>query len=305
MLFLVALLVFGSVSIAAWGLMRPKEDVVGRRLGLEPGPGAAPDRPLIAEAGGRGIFAGAFSFAGSVVTRVLPGNLVRHVDRMLIMANAPWSLAGFLATWAFSVGLGLMMFAYVVTSIHGITGTQMFMYAVLILPFSVLIPYSVLRRRVKSRQKALIRGLPDGIDLLVTCVEAGIGVDSAFAMVTEKSEGPLAETFALYLRQVGLGRPRRDALNYVADRSGVPDLLNLAAAVAQAEDLGTTLGDVLRVQAEELRLGRRQRAQTAAQRAPVLMTIPLALCFLPAMAAVIVVPSILNLFNFASTLGSR
>ncbi len=305
MLFLVALLVFGSVSAGAWEVLRPKENVVGRRLGLDAPAAAGPASALVPGAARRGLLGRVSGGLGSLLARVLPGNFVRQIDRMLVMANAPWSLPGFLATCAFSVVTGLVLLTYVITSIDGITSTQIFTYTILIVPFSVLIPYALLRRRVKTRQKLLIRGLPDGIDLLVTCIEAGIGVDSAFAMVTEKSEGPLAETFALYLRQVGLGRPRREALNYVAQRSGVPDLLSLAAAVAQAEDLGTTLGDVLRVQAEELRLARRQRAQTAAQRAPVLMTIPLALCFLPAMGAVIVVPSILNLINFAGHLGGR
>src|SRR5690606_32122903 len=119
----------------------------------------------------------------------------------------------------------------------------------------------------------------------------------------EKTEGPLSDTFALYLRQVGLGRARQDALLYVAERSGVPDLIGIAHSVNQGDELGTPLGDVLRRQAEELRLARRQRAQVAAQRAPVLMTIPLALCFLPAMVAVVIVPSIMNLINFVGDLG--
>ena len=301
MLFVIALAVFGSVSMGAWTVLRPRPDVIGRRLGLGDGPEihsrpGEPERRKPLSAIARPV--------GQAVARVLPGSMVKQVDRMLVMGNAPWSLQGFLAAWALAVLGGVLLLVYLVTSVHA-TGTQVFTYSVLILPFSFLAPYAVLRHRVKARQKAIILGLPDGIDLLVTCIEAGIGVDSAFSVVVEKSEGALAETFALYLRQVGLGRPRREALNYVAQRSGVPDLLSLAAAVAQAEDLGTTLGDVLRVQSEELRMSRRQRAQTAAQRAPVLMTIPLALCFLPAMAAVVVVPSILNLINFAGHLGGR
>jgi len=302
MLLLIFVLAFGSVSMAAWQVLRPKEDAVGRRIGLVTSTATTRERRLEGGFGKRVLGPGA-ARVGAAIARLLPQNWIRQIDHMLVMANEPWSLGGFLSAWAASVILGALLLAYLVTSASGITGTQLFMFAVLIIPFSILIPYAVLRRRVKSRQKALVLSLPNGLDLLVTCVEAGVGVDSAFAMVTEKSEGPLAETFALYLRQVGLGRPRREALSYVAERSGLPDLLSLAAAVAQAEELGTTLGDVLRVQAEELRLARRQRAQTAAQRAPVLMTIPLALCFLPAMGAVVVVPSILNLIDFAGHLG--
>jgi tight adherence protein C len=90
---------------------------------------------------------------------------------------------------------------------------------------------------------------------------------------------------------------------YVADRSGVQDLIRVARSVNQGTALGTPVGDVLRVQAEELRVARRQRAQVAAQRAPVLMTIPLALCFLPATAAVVIVPSMLNFVRYLGDLG--
>jgi tight adherence protein C len=304
MLLLIFLVTFGSVSFGAWEVLRPKEDAVARRIGLATSPLLTHERRL--QGGlGRRVFGPGAARAGSALARLLPQNWVRHVAHMLVMANEPWSLAGFLFAWALSVILGILTLVYVITSADGITGTQVFTFTVLILPLSVLIPYAVLRRRVKSRQKALIRSLPNGLDLLVTCVEAGVGVDSAFAMVTEKSEGPLAETFALYLRQVGLGRPRREALSHVAERSGVADLLSLAAAVTQAEELGTTLGDVLRVQAAELRMARRHRAETAAQRIPVLMTIPIATCFLPAMGAVVIVPSILNLVDFVGQVGAK
>jgi tight adherence protein C len=142
------------------------------------------------------------------------------------------------------------------------------------------------------------------MDLLVTSIEAGLGIDAAFAVVADKTTGPISETIALYLRQVGFGRSRRDALVATAERTGVADLIGVAHSVSQAEQLGTTLGDVLRVQAADLRMLRRQRAQAAAQRAPVLMTIPMTICFLPAMGAVIIVPSIMNLLRFVGGLGN-
>ena len=128
-------------------------------------------------------------------------------------------------------------------------------------------------------------------------MEAGLGVDAAFAKVAEKTSGPLAETISLYLRQVGMGRPRRDALTYVAERTGARDLIRLAAAVTQAELVGASLGDALRMQAVDLRIARRQRAEQAARRAPVLMTLPLVACFVPAMGIVVVVPTLINLMN--------
>ena len=113
-----------------------------------------------------------------------------------------------------------------------------------------------------------------------------------------KPPAPLAQTFSLYLRQVGMGRPRRDALTYIGNRSGVRDLIRLAAAVTQAELVGASLGDALRMQAVDLRMARRQRAEQAARRAPVMMTLPLVGCFVPAMGLIVVTPTLINLMNF-------
>jgi tight adherence protein C len=241
--------------------------------------------------------------AGRGIGRLLPQNFVRTVDRMLQMADQPWSLPGFLAAWAGVVLAGGVLFLWLVTQRPGISPLQLFVLAVGLLPFPALLPYAALRRRVKNRQQRITRALPDAMDLLVTCVEAGMGVDAAFALVTERTTGPLAATLALYLRQVGLGRSRRDALAYVADRTGVQDLVGLASSIAQGEELGTSMGDVLRRQSEDLRTLRAQRARERAQRAPVLMTLPLVMFFLPAMGAVIVVPSIIHLVHFVQNLG--
>jgi tight adherence protein C len=221
---------------------------------------------------------------------------------MLHMANDPWTLPGFLATWALVSLSGVVLFLWVVSS-RNLTPLQTITLAVAVIPFPVLLPYTVLRRRVKNRQTRIMRALPDALDLLVTSVEAGMGIDAAFAVVTERTTGPLADTFALYLRQVGLGRSRREALSHIAERTGVQDLVGLASAVVQGEELGTTMGDVLRRQAEDLRVLRAQRARERAQRAPVLMTIPLVIFFLPAMGLVVVVPTIINATDFISGIG--
>jgi tight adherence protein C len=151
--------------------------------------------------------------------------------------------------------------------------------------------------------RSIEREMPDALDLLLTCVEAGLGVDAAFALVAQRLKGPLAQVFAEYLKQVGLGRSRREALDDVATRSGAVSLRHLATVVAQATSVGTSMGDVLRIQAGELRAARRLKAQEAAARAPIWMTIPLALCFMPAMGAVIVVPSMLKLLESIGDVG--
>ncbi|HKS92208.1 MAG TPA: type II secretion system F family protein [Tepidiformaceae bacterium] len=302
MLFLIFLLVFVATTLTVIYVARPREDPVARRLGTAPVHDVRV-RQLEAGAGQRLVLP-IFRSTGRTVGRLLPHNLVRHVDRMLLAADQPWSLQGFLASWLLAAGSATAIALYLATTSKSLSPLQATLFSGLIIAMGASMPYMLLRRKAKNRQKAIMLALPNALDLLVTCVEAGIAVDSAFALVTEKMSGPISETFATYLRQVGLGRPRREALSYIAHRTGLPDLINLSAAVNQAEELGTTMGDVLRLQAEELRAARRERAQTAAQRAPVLMTIPLTVCFMPAMAAVVVVPSILNFIHFFGTIGS-
>ncbi len=303
MLIAIAAASFAAVALTVWGVSQRRESVVRRRLGLASYREMSRERRLQGSLGSRTIGPAAGK-VGRFLAQLLPQNAVRGLDRMLVMAGEPMSLPAYLSLWAAMVLAGAFGLAYVIVFGNELTGLQLVGLGLLIVPFAVLVPYVVLRRRVKNRQKTITRALPDALDLLVTSVEAGLGVDAAFAMVAEQTSGPLSETFTLYLKEVGLGRSRRESLAHVADRTGVPDLIRIAASVVQAEEMGTTLGDVLRTQADDLRLARRQRAQEAAQRAPVLMTIPLALCFLPAMVAVVIVPSILNLVRFVGDLGS-
>jgi tight adherence protein C len=213
------------------------------------------------------------------------------------------SLGNFLFFWASMACLPLAIILMIVRLNPEIGALRLLVLGGFMLSFGVLTPYWLLRRRARNQMRKIRRALPDALDLLLTAVEAGLGVDAAFALVAERFRGPVGDVFAEYLKQVGLGRSRRAALEDVADRSGVEELIKLAASVAQANEVGTTIGDVLRLQAYELRDHRKRKAQEAAQRAPVWMVIPLALCFMPAMAAVVVVPSILHLLDFVGGLG--
>jgi tight adherence protein C len=299
MLMLIFLLVFACVSLVAWLVFRPVTDDIGRRLGVSaPVPVSAPRENLI-----RRTMLGFSRRLGRTAARFLPQNFVSEIERKLVQANEPWPLVGFLGAWAASALFGLLLVLYISASAKDMTVARFLTISVAILPAFALAPYAILRRKVINRQNAIIRALPDALDLLVTCVEAGMAIDAAFAIVVEKTDGPLAETFRLYLKQAGLGLSRRAALVDISERTGVPQLIGLASAVSQGEELGTPISDVLRLQSEDLRQDRRERAQSAAQRAPVLMTIPLVVCFMPAMAAVVIVPSILNLVRFTNSIG--
>ena len=299
----IGILAFVAVALASWAMIRPGENLVARRIQYgTSAPVAVERRP--GESFGQRLLGPSLARIGRLVVDLLPGRLLARIDRMLIMASSRLPLAQFVGLWAGSIVLGGALFVYLSQTRTRMTPLQLVI--VLLIMFFVfgVGPYILLRGRVKRRQQAITRGLPYALDLLVTCVEAGLGVDAAIAAVTEKTTGPITEIFAGYLKEVGLGRTRREALAEVADRSGVADLIALAASIAQAEQMGVTIGDALRLQARELRITHRQRVEAAAQRAPVLMTIPLAICFMPAMIAVTAVPAILHLMHYVSNLGS-
>lgn len=302
MLLIVGLLSFAAVSLLAYELLRPRSSAIVRRIREAVDGHPSTDDRIQGSAVSRVVGPVAASW-GRRISRVLPLNVVRGIERMLVMSDQPWSLPAFLCAWAASIGLSVLFFVWVVGQAVDLTAVQTVVWAALSLPFGAMLPYAYLRSKVMRRQKAIVRSLPDAMDLLVTTIEAGLSVDAAFALVAEKTTGPLADVLSAYLRAVGFGRSRRAALEDVARRSGVQQLLGIAHAVSQSEQLGSTVGDVLRVYADDLRVARRQRAETAAQRAPVLMTIPLVTCFLPAIGAVVLVPSILNIVKFVGGVG--
>jgi tight adherence protein C len=159
------------------------------------------------------------------------------------------------------------------------------------LPF--LIVYDVGVRRQEQIRKAL----PDAMDLLTVSVEAGMGFDAAVAQVSSSMPGPLAREFARMLQEVQMGQRRGDALRALAGRSRVAELRTMSTAIMQATDLGIPIAQVLREQAAEMRLRRRQRAEEQAQKVPVKVIFPLVLCLFPALFIIVIGPGIINIMR--------
>jgi tight adherence protein C len=162
------------------------------------------------------------------------------------------------------------------------------------------LPEAVLWSRAQERQQVIGRELPDTLDQMSIAVEAGLGFESAFARAAANGSGPLAEELVRTLQDVAVGRPRRQAYEALVRRTDVPDLRRFIGAVNQADSYGVAVADVLRTQAEEMRVKRRQRAEAEAMKVPVKVVFPLMLCILPAMLIVVVGPAVLQLM---STLG--
>lgn len=302
MLFIITIVVFAAVALAVWAVLRPpKEYILGRRVQPATYRESAKEIALEGSLSHR-VFAPFARKVGNLLSRFVPQDALRRLEHMLVMAGEPVPMPIFLAIWAGLAGFGLLFLFYVKLVKPDISTMQLIGLILGVLPLTMGGPYLILARKVRERQKKIVQALPDALDLMVTCMEAGLGADAAFSKLAEKTSGPISETFTMYLRQVGMGRPRREALAYVAERTGVQVLIRLASAVAQAEAVGTSLGDVLRMQSDDLRVARREKARQAAMRAPVMMVIPLVVCFLPAMGVVILVPSVLNLLGFLGNL---
>jgi tight adherence protein C len=156
-----------------------------------------------------------------------------------------------------------------------------------------LAPDFWLRDRIRERQRAILKALPDSLDLLTISVKAGLGFDAALQRVVEKVQGPLSDEIRRALAEVRVGKPRRDALRGIIPRTEVRPLTTFIGAILQAEQLGVPIARVLQVQSEQLRIERRQRAETSAAKAPVKMLFPLVGCILPALFVVILGPALI------------
>jgi tight adherence protein C len=154
-----------------------------------------------------------------------------------------------------------------------------------------------LKQKVDARRNDIQKGLPDAMDLLVIAVDAGLGFDAALARVTDKYKNALSDEFAKVLREVSLGRPRLEAMDEMGRASGVEDLHNFIQAIIQSEQFGTGIGKILRIQADEMRRKRRQRAQEKAAQATLKMMLPMVGCIFPTLWIVLLGPAALILLK--------
>jgi tight adherence protein C len=159
-------------------------------------------------------------------------------------------------------------------------------------------PGMYLNSRVRRRQAAVAAELPDALDLLAVSVEAGLGFDGAVQKLTEHMEGPLIEEFELALGEMRIGEGRQEALKKMAERSASPEMSSFVRAIVQADQLGISLGRILKVQAGDTRLKRQTEAEEKAMKAPIKMLFPTVLFIFPAMFLVVLGPAFLNLAKF-------
>ncbi len=169
---------------------------------------------------------------------------------------------------------------------------QALLYSAVGFALGYMLPVMWLGRRITARKKAITKALPDALDLLCISVEAGLAFDLALQRVADKWDDELSREFKRVLTDMRLGRTRREALKDLADRTGVDDVQTFTAAVIQADQLGVSMSKILRIQSDQMRVRRRQRAEELAQQAPIKMLFPMVFLIFPALFVVILGPAV-------------
>jgi tight adherence protein C len=198
----------------------------------------------------------------------------------------------FLAAKGIAAGGGILL-GILIGAFSSLTAVVLF--AGILGAIGYIAPSIVVSQRAKRRQSAIVRQLPDALDLLTVSVEAGLGFDGAVAKLTQFMAGPLSEEFDLALGEMRIGEGRSEALKKMAQRTGAPEVSSFVRAVVQADQLGTSLGRILRVQATDTRVKRQAAAEERAQKAPIKMLFPTVVFIFPAMFIVILGPAMLSL----------
>ena len=222
-----------------------------------------------------------------------PAGIATVMQRRLDVAGNPpgWSTDRMLAV----KGLGLVTLG-MIGALYGLHNPELLIVGGgLGAVIGFFLPDVLLYNSGTKRQQRIPRELPDALDLLTICVEAGLGFDAALAQVARYSHGPLAAEFSRALQEMQIGKSRTEAMRSMADRTTSPELRSFISAMIQSAELGIPVAHVLREQAKEMRVRRRQRAESQAQKVPVKISFPLILCLFPALLVAIMGPGVIQI----------
>jgi tight adherence protein C len=239
---------------------------------------------------------------GNFLKRFTPVGYLEKKERKLMLAGYPGNLdaPAFIVIKLLTTAVGLVAAFFIQD--FGADALQRVVLFVMPIVLGFFGPDAWLQRKVDERRQAMLRALPDILDLLVISVEAGLGFDSALARVVGTVPGPLSEEFFRMLQETRVGVSRRDAMRHMMERTDFDELRSFLLAMIQAEAFGVTIARVLRVQADEMRVRRRQKAQEKAFAAPVKLVFPLVFCIFPSLFIVLLGPAAIQIAAaFAST----
>lgn len=290
-----------SVPLLIWAVASPRSphDATLRNLG-QGGAGDLRQLVLARGAGERAVRPATRALAG-VAHRWTPSGMVEALEHRIVLAGQPagWHLERvlaakvLLASLALTLGLVLMLAG---SGLRGVLGT------VVLVALAYLLPDLILHSRAASRQEEIERALPDTLDQITVCVEAGLGFDAALSQTGRSGSGPLGEELVRTLQEMQLGATRAEALRALLGRVDSTDLRRLVHALLQAETYGIPIANVLRTQSGELRVRRRQRAEERALKIPVKLVFPLVLFILPSLFIAILAPAVIDIIEMFGNL---
>jgi tight adherence protein C len=291
---LISTLVAVSAFAATMGL---RVQITTRRLALANAAPAAPAIPtarsvVLAQSWRERILKPTLRALHGAGRMLTPNRNVEQLQQQLMLAGLldSMTIIDFLGMRILAGGgVGALVFSFTILSKPW---PSAMLFAVAGFAIGLYLPNFWLKSQIGKRQKAITRALPDALDRMSICVDAGLGFEAAIQKVAIQGKNELAVELRRVMGEIRLGVARVDALHHLVDRTGVPDIASFVAVLVQADQLGLAIRDVLHTQSVQMRVRRRQRAEEEAQKAPIKMLIPLVLFIFPTVFAVILGPAI-------------
>jgi tight adherence protein C len=297
------LIIIGAVILVIVGLRSPQgEDPLQERLAefAARGEQASLEEIELSQPFSQRVIIPIARRFGEIVIRFTPQNSITQIGKKLELAGNPGNLdpAMFFALRFLGLPLGaLFMYLDTIATEGSFMDGKGLILGIPASIFGFYLPDLLLKSRIDRRQNDIRKAMPDALDLLTICVEAGLGFDASMSKLYEKWDNELSRAFGRVVREIQLGKLRREALRDMAERLGVSEMTSFVAAVIQSEQLGVSLAQVLRIQSDQMRIRRRQHAEEEAHKAPIRMLLPMAFFIFPALCIVLMTPAFLILIE--------
>jgi tight adherence protein C len=298
MVMLLGLILLAGVGLIGFALLQSRQpDAIGERLNQFTERAMTLEEMELQQPFSQRVIIPAFKSLLAVLGKYGPKQSAERLRVNLQMAGNPGGITpamfvGLRVALALTLGLIITLVTFQTMPLM-----QAFMYSAIGFILGYMLPVMWLGRQIANRKAAIQKALPDALDLLCISVEAGLAFDLALQRVTQKWDDELSREFKKVLSDVRLGRTRREALKDLAQRTGVEDVQTFTAAVIQADQLGVSMSKILRIQADQMRIRRRQRAEALAQQAPIKMLFPMVFLIFPALFVVILGPAVPKLMS--------
>ena len=232
------------------------------------------------------------------VLRITPKEILNSFEKKIVLAGNPYGFS--LKEWS-NIQAGISVILPLITLLLGFVESmdmrKTFFLVLVEMMLGFMLPNLILSKKIQDRKKKILKGLPDVIDFLTVSVEAGLGFDGALVKVIDKMPGNIADEFNRVLQEMKVGKPKKEALKEMSNRVGISDMTTFVSSIIQAEQLGVSMGNVLRIQSEQMRAKRRQRAQEKAMKAPIKMLLPMVFFIFPTIFTVLIGPVIIKMMK--------